>query len=245
MTDNYLLFGRAVLAPGNTSSITTSYTRLSNGSSYTPIKGDTLVIFLNATKTAAGNSGLSVIPGGWVAAAQSPGSNDNGGVNDYAVVLVRVGGADGTSTDSPVLGVTNTSSVIWQCVTYVIKGVSNNPSPSSPTPTQTGKGGTSATTNAGVLGYSTRVPDEIVFAFFGGRLPTGASSFVWSGSTPDLALTEVAATNNFVAVGIQRQTGPPVGVRPVPTWTGGAGTVTTVMYIGFAPLGDSVGAVQT
>lgn len=242
MTDNYFLFGRKVLALGNVTAIPLSYTRLSDSSAYTPIKGDCLVVFINGTKTSAGNTAWTV-PGNWYSAAQSPGANDNGGVNDTAGVLVRI--ADGTSTDTLSITVSNAGSVQWQAVTYVLKGVNPGVCPSSPTSPQTGKGGTSATTNAGVAGYSTRLPDEVVMTFFGGRLPTGAASLTWAATTADLPLTQYAATNNFIATGIQRQAGPPVGVRPVPTWTGGAGTVTTVMTIGFSMLGDAVGAIQS
>lgn len=241
MSNNYKLFARKVIASGTVTAIPITYTRLSDGSAYTPVKGDCLVVFSNATKASTGNSTYTA-PTGWILAAQSPAANDNG-VNDTAFVMVRA--ADGTANDSPSITVSNTGSSVWQTATYVLKGMAANVVPSSPNSLpQTGKGGTSASTNAGVLGYNTIKPDEMVMTFLGMRVPTNAASLTWTGTTADLGLTQLGATNNFIAVGIQVQPSPAT-VRPVPTWVGGAGSVTTVMYVGFYPLGDQVGMLQS
>lgn len=237
MTDNYLLFGRKVIPVGTAASFAASYTRLSDASAYTPQKGDTLIIFANATKAVTGNATLTT-PSGWSLAGQSPANNNSASINQSSFVLTR--SADGTATDSPTVTVSNASSVIWQVVTYVIKGAVVNSVPSSPTALpQTGSGPGTTAANTGVA-LTTVKSDEVMMSFLGVRAPVSISALAWSGTTADLPFTQSGSTNNFVATAISRKA-QPGSITPSATWTGGSGTVSTIITIGLAMRGDAVG----
>lgn len=222
------------------SSVTASYTKISDGTAYTPGAGDGIVIILSGTKNTAGASSIP-LPGTFIEGAGK--STDVGSINCTAQMLTKV--ADGNSSDSPVISGLTTAA--WKMRTYVYASGTFEPSqfPFDPASLpQNGSGSTATAANTGVA-FTTRAPNVTILSALCLRGPATLSSAVvtWGGGTAaDHAIT--GSSNSFMATGTQ--TPAAAGTQtPSATWTsGGGGTASNLLSIGIAPPGSSAGEVE-
>lgn len=228
-----------LIAPSSTTSVAIGgYLKISDGTAYTVGVGDGILILLNGTKATAGNSTITNPGTGWyIASAPSAGGRDSGSINDTAALYAKIATGSG---DAPTFSV---STATWAAKAYVFAAGTFDPSrfPWDVYPPPQDAQTSILTASHPGTPLHTGTSNTQVIAFLALRGPAATSALSWTGATVDQALT--GGSNNFLTTAMVAEPSPTT-VTPSAAWTGGGGTVSTMMVVSIAPPGSVAAGTQ-